>query len=140
MSNVRYSQFSPTAAILHNNSNITSGYRFTDDGTGIAEYAYGFRGGTGQNVINGDGPLLTSGTSMQTENERRTLFTSFEFDFTDTTTGYVQGNFALMASPGGGTACAKCCVRRSELPNIPSRSIHIADGRTTSATSVVGVG
>ena len=45
-----------------------------------------------------------------------------------------------MASPGGVSIFSKCCVRRSELPHMPSRSIHIAAGRTTSATSVVGVG
>jgi outer membrane receptor protein involved in Fe transport len=100
MSNVRYSQFSPTAAIFHNNSTITSGYRFSDDGTDIIEYPYGFRGGTSgaggaaNNVINGDGPLVTSGTPLIPESERRTLFTNFEFDFTDSLTGYVQGNYA----------------------------------------------
>ena len=45
-----------------------------------------------------------------------------------------------MASPGGVSILSKCWVRRSELPNMPSRSIHIAEGSTTSATSVVGVG
>jgi outer membrane receptor protein involved in Fe transport len=94
MNNVRFSQFAPTGTVLHNNSTITSGYRFTDAGTDIQEYAYGFRGGTGQNVINGDGPLATSGTPLRPDNERRTLFTNFEFDFTDTLTGYVQGNYA----------------------------------------------
>ena len=47
---------------------------------------------------------------------------------------------SLMASPGGASILSKCWVRRSELPNMPSRSIHIAAGNTTSATSVVGVG
>jgi len=96
MSNVRYSQFSPTAAIFDNSSLVESGYRFSDDGTDIEEYPYGFRGGTGQNVINGDGPLITSGTPLRAGNKRTTLFSNFEFDFTNTVTGYMQANYALL--------------------------------------------
>ena len=94
MDNVRLSQFSPDGAIYYNNVNITSGYRFTDDGTGIEPYAFGFRGGTGQNAINGDGPLATTGTTLQPSQNRKTAFTNFEYDFTPSTTGYVQARYA----------------------------------------------
>ena len=35
MENVRFSQFSPNGAIYHNDATLTSGVRFTDDGTGL---------------------------------------------------------------------------------------------------------
>src|SRR5690606_19260608 len=96
MANVRYSQFSPIGAIYSTSGDPenSSGYRFTDDGMGIEEYAYGYRGGTGQSTMNGDGPLATTGTTMRPSTERRTLFTNFEFNFTERTTGYFQGNYA----------------------------------------------
>src|SRR5690606_28821957 len=49
MQNVRYSQFSPNGAIYSNSdaADNTSGFRFTDDGIGVEEYAYGYRGGAG---------------------------------------------------------------------------------------------
>src|SRR5690606_33813933 len=77
MVNVRYSQFAPTGTIYSSSANNTSGFRFTEDGTGIEEYAYGVRGGTGRNTTNGDGPLVTSGTVMRPSTERRSLFTNF---------------------------------------------------------------
>ena len=39
---------------------------------------------------------------------------------------------SLMQSPGGFTNCSQCWVRRSELPNMPSRSIHMAEGKIIS--------
>ena len=98
MANVRYSQFAPAGTIYFNNANVTTDYRLTDDGTGIEEYALGFRGGLGSSAINGDGPLTTSGTPLRPSNETRSLFTNFEFDFTDRTTGYMQANYALTES------------------------------------------
>jgi hypothetical protein len=94
MANVRYSQFAPAGTIYFNNTNVTTNHRLTADGTGVEEYALGFRGGNGSNSINGDGPLVTTGTTLRPSNETRSLFTNFEYDFTDTTTAYVQGNYA----------------------------------------------
>jgi outer membrane receptor protein involved in Fe transport len=94
MANIRYSQFSPTGAIHHANSQLTTGYRFTEDGTDVEEYAYGFRGGTGSNSMNGDGPLVTSGTPMRPSSERRTFFSNFEFNVNERTTAYLQTNYA----------------------------------------------
>ena len=45
-----------------------------------------------------------------------------------------------LASPGGSTILFHCCVRRSVLPNTPSRSTQAAEGRIRSAIAVVGVG
>ena len=44
------------------------------------------------------------------------------------------------ASPGGSTAFSNTAVRRSALPNWPSRSTHMATGNTTSAYFVDRVG
>jgi outer membrane receptor protein involved in Fe transport len=96
LDNMRYSQFSPNGVILVTGQpNATTAYRFTADGTGIEEYALGYRGGSETTqAVNGDGPPITDGTSMRSENERRTLFTNFEFNFTERTTGYIQANYA----------------------------------------------
>ena len=45
-----------------------------------------------------------------------------------------------LASPGGSTAFSNTAVRRSPLPNWPSRSTHMAAGSTTSAYWVDSVG
>ena len=45
-----------------------------------------------------------------------------------------------LASPGGSTAFSNTAVRRSALPNWPSRSTHMATGSTTSAYCVDRVG
>ena len=45
-----------------------------------------------------------------------------------------------LASPGASTAFSKTAVRRSALPNWPSRSTHSATGNTTSAYCVDRVG
>src|SRR5690606_30976672 len=101
MSNVRYNQFQPTGAIYSTSINNTTGYRFSNIGDGVIdveEYAFGFRGGGGGafgpgSSMNGDGPLSTTGTTMTPGNDRRTVFSNFEFDFTERTTGYVQANY-----------------------------------------------
>jgi outer membrane receptor protein involved in Fe transport len=118
MSNVRYSQYSPTGAIYHNNASITSGYKFSEDGSSVDgnRYAYGFRGGAGSGAkptaMNGDGPLVTSDTVMRPSSERKTLFSNFEYSLTDRTTLYAQGNYAKTEgvnknSATAGTYCAR---------------------------------
>jgi outer membrane receptor protein involved in Fe transport len=94
MYNVRRSQFAPTGTLFFNNANVTSNLMFNTAGTDLEEYALGFRGGTGSNAINGDGPLATWLTAMRPESERKSLFLNFEFNFTERTTGYVQANYA----------------------------------------------
>jgi outer membrane receptor protein involved in Fe transport len=96
LDNMRYSQFSPNGVVLITGQpNATTGFRLTDDGTGIEEYALGYRGGaeTGQ-AVNGDGPVITDGTSLRSGNERKTLFANFEYNITERTTGYIQANYA----------------------------------------------
>jgi outer membrane receptor protein involved in Fe transport len=112
MGNVRYGQFSPNGAIYHNAVSYTSGYRFTADGQSAEEYAYGYRGGTGGQVMNGDGPLVTSGTAMRPSSERKTLFGNFEFNISERTTAYLQTNYARTSGENKqryttSTACAR---------------------------------
>ena len=103
MNNVRYSQFSPYGVIYENNTSVdpanpapTSGIRFTPDGTGIEEFAYGFRGASNQSsVMNGDGPVTTSGYSLRSQNERKIAFANFEYNFTETMTGYMQARYSV---------------------------------------------
>jgi molybdopterin molybdotransferase len=61
MANVRRSQFAPTGTIRLNNATFTTDWKFNKEGTELEEYALGFRGGTGSNAMNGDGPLATWG-------------------------------------------------------------------------------
>jgi outer membrane receptor protein involved in Fe transport len=90
----RRQQHAPTGTVRHANVLLTTGYRFTDDGTDVEEYAYGFRGGSGGQGLGGDGPLTTQGTVMRPSNERRTMFGNFEYNVSDTTTAYLQTNYA----------------------------------------------
>jgi outer membrane receptor protein involved in Fe transport len=102
MSNMRFSQFSPYGVLYENNTSTdptspppTRGIRFTADGTGVERFAYGYRGATNQgSVMNGDGPVTTSGSSLRSGSDRKTLFTNFEFNFTERTTGYLQTSYA----------------------------------------------
>jgi len=94
MANVRRSQFAPTGTLYFNNANVTSNYRFNDAGTDLEEYPLGFRGGTGNNAMNGDGPLATWNTVMQPSNERKSVFSNFEYDISSRTTAYVQARYA----------------------------------------------
>jgi outer membrane receptor protein involved in Fe transport len=105
-SNVRYSQFAPTGTIYVNNAATTTNYRFADavDPTtgrlGGEDYALGYRGGSAgvnnsglQNVMNGDGPLMTTGTTLRPSQESKQFFTSFEYDFTPSTTLSLQATY-----------------------------------------------
>ncbi len=116
MANVRYSQFSPTGAIYHNSVANAVGYRFSADGSAVDEYSYGYRGGTNtaatSGVMNGDGPLVTSGTAMRPSSDRKTLFSNFEYDLTGSTTAYLQANYAKTEGLNknrytSGTYCAR---------------------------------
>jgi hypothetical protein len=102
VTNVRYGQFAPTGMIASTSTNNTSGLRFSDNGRDVEEFAFGFRGGAGgagsglgTSVMNGDGPLLTSGTTVRPGNDRKTLFLNFEYDLNSRTTVYFQGNYVL---------------------------------------------
>jgi outer membrane receptor protein involved in Fe transport len=90
----RFSQFAPTGTILSSDAGNTSGWRFTADGTGVEEYAFGYRGGTGRSTMNGDGPLTTTAVAMRPSTERRTGFANFEYELRPGLTGYLQASFA----------------------------------------------
>jgi outer membrane receptor protein involved in Fe transport len=101
ISNVRYGQFAPNSMIASTNVNNTSGTFLTDNGRDVEQRPFGFRGGAGgtttglgSSVMNGDGPLLTSGTTIRPSSERKTLFMNFEYNVTETTSAYFQGNYA----------------------------------------------
>jgi len=101
MTNVRYSQFAPTGTLYVNDAAVNTDYRFSDDGTDVGQYALGYRGGLGNAftllpnpTINGDGPLVTSVQPLQPSNNRKTLFSNFEYDVTPTTTAYLEGRYA----------------------------------------------
>ncbi|MDQ2642098.1 MAG: TonB-dependent receptor [Pseudomonadota bacterium] len=136
MSNVRYSQYSPNGTLYHNNASITSGFRFTDDGSDVdgSRYAYGFRGGvsppgvTRPSAMNGDGPLVTTDTVMRPSSERKTLFTNFEYNLTETTTLYLQGNYAKTEglnknAPTAGTYCARFDAVGTVGTNAPAGTV-----------------
>jgi outer membrane receptor protein involved in Fe transport len=116
MSNYRRQQFAPSGTVHHNNSLLSTGYRFTEDGTDVEEYAYGFRGGTGQSAIGGDGPLVTEDTVMRPSSERRTLFTNFEYNVTERTTAYLQANYSETEGLNrNGYTTGNYCVRFNGL-------------------------
>ncbi len=112
MSNVRYSQYAPTGTIYFNDSSVNADYRFSVDGTGAEQYALGFRGGTGASVINGDGPVITSTVPLLPSNERKSIFSNFEFDITSRTTAYLQASYASTDAlnkngPTSGSYCSR---------------------------------
>jgi len=119
MANVRYSQYAPTGMLASTSANNTSGVWLTPDGRGVFQQPFGFNGGGGTgtsgfgtNAMNGDGPLLTSGTSMRPSTERKTFFANFEFDFSESMTGYVQANYSLTESENRQAYLASShCVR-----------------------------
>jgi outer membrane receptor protein involved in Fe transport len=120
MENVRFNQFSPYGAIYENNTSTdpnspppTSGYAFTADGMGIEPFAYGFRGARNlSSTMNGDGPLVTTDTVLRPESERKSFFTNFEFDFSESTTAYIQASYAMTDAENRnryttGTSCVR---------------------------------
>ncbi len=99
--NVRYNQWSPNGVIAATNAtpNATTGLRFVPTSNGlldVQEYALGLNGlNAGQgSVVNGDGPLATSLTTLAPANKRKTATSHFEVDFTDRMTGYLEGSWA----------------------------------------------
>ena len=115
-----------------------SEYRFSADGTGIEEYAYGFRGGTGSSVLNGDGPLTTFNQTMRPSNERKVFFTNFEYNFTERTTGYFQGNYSMTEGLNRnqwtqGTYCARFNEQGVRGTNAPAQAV-LTFGTTAGGT------
>jgi outer membrane receptor protein involved in Fe transport len=121
--NLRRSQWSENSAISLDDFAATSGYKFNDAGTDIVPYTTGFRGGgtrpfafsgfgSGNTVPDGDGPLGTYQNRLMTANDRKTLFSHFEFDFNERITGYAEGNYSDSsgANPQYGTV-EDVCVR-----------------------------
>ncbi len=130
MDDYRYSQYAPAGSIYSSDASNTSGFRFSDDGTGIEQYAYGYRGGSGRNTTGGDGPLLTRGLALLPRTERRTLFTNFEYALTDRMVGYLQGSHADVDSLNRNRATmSNACVRfnTTGVPAQPGGSARTGD-------------
>jgi len=98
MANVRFEQRWSEGALYHNDERATSGFHFDASGTGGTEYAYGYRGGASSGVnsgvVNGSGAVVTSTQTLLPSNERKVLFSNFEYNFTEMTTGYFQARYA----------------------------------------------
>ncbi len=143
MANVRFSQFSPYGVIYDNNTSVdpanpppTSGYRFTADGRNIEDFPYGFRGASSQSsVMNGDGPVTTSGSSLRSASDRKTLFTNFEYNFTERLTGYLQGNYSKTNGENRNNYTTSLACARFQTPGVLG-----AAGGTAKAGEVIYFG
>jgi outer membrane receptor protein involved in Fe transport len=130
MADVRYNQFSPSGVLWEGYSDNridrpapTTGYRFTSDGRDIEEFSYGFRGARNQSsAMNGDGPLSTTGTTLRPESERKNLFTNFEFDFTERTTGYLQASYAMTNANNTQRYTQTIGCARFDAPGVPAQT------------------
>jgi outer membrane receptor protein involved in Fe transport len=130
VNNLRYSQFTPNGAIISQNVANLSGYRFTDDGTDVEAYDFGYRGGAaaGASVVDGDGPLATSGTTMSPASERKTAFTHFEFDFTERLTGYAEASYALTEGVNRQFPTQLNACVRFDQPGVPGTTVAARPG------------
>ncbi len=133
---MRYSQFSPNGVIYVTGQPFaTSAYRFTADGTNIEEYALGYRGGNSSaSAINGDGPVVTSGTSLQAGTQRKTAFSNFEYDFTSRTTGYLQASYATTTGTNKNTYTTSTNCVRFNQPGVAA----VAPGSAPAGTVIPG--
>jgi outer membrane receptor protein involved in Fe transport len=110
--NVRFEQRWAEGALYHNDERATSGFRFDAGGEGGREYAYGYRGGVSTSVVNGSGQLVTSTATLLPSNERKVLFSNFEYELAENTTGYFQARYANTQAENRnlqttGTYCAR---------------------------------
>ncbi|MEO8314014.1 MAG: TonB-dependent receptor [Pseudomonadota bacterium] len=151
--NVRYSQWGGDTAdeyangtVFHNNVALTSGFRMTEDGTGIVEYPYGLRGGASAastssapaTAINGDGPVTTAGVPMRPAQDRKTFFGNFEFNITERTTAYAQANYAkTVAVNNNRFTLSNQCVRFN-TPTAAGTNVGIGTVYFSSATASNG--
>lgn len=112
MSNVRYEQRWAEGALFHNDALATSGFRFDASGANGTEYAYGYRGGASTSAVNGSGDVVTSTQNLLPSNERKVLFSNFEYNLTERTTAYLQARYANTRAENRnlqttGTYCAR---------------------------------
>jgi outer membrane receptor protein involved in Fe transport len=134
VSNLRYSQFAPTGMLASTSTATTSGLYLTDDGKDVFRQAFGFNGGGGTGTaglgtaaMNGDGPLLTSGTAIRPDNQRKTLFSNFEYDVSDRTTLYFQGNYSKTEATNRNRYTATTNCVRFNSPGINGTNGAVGD-------------
>jgi outer membrane receptor protein involved in Fe transport len=135
MANVRYSQFAPTGMVASTSANNTSGIWISPDGRDVYTQPFGFRGGAsatggsalGANAMNGDGPLLTSGTSMRPATERGTFFANFEYDINDKATAYFQGNYSRTEAENRNRYTSTLSCVRFDSPGVNGTNGAVGD-------------
>jgi outer membrane receptor protein involved in Fe transport len=142
MSNVRYSQFAPTGTIYVNNVATTTNFRFADavdpltGRLGGEDYALGYRGGgrgfgtSGfvSNIMNGDGPLMTTGTTLRPSQDSKQFFANFDYDFTPTTTLSLQATYGMTNGLNKNRYTSGNYCARFDSPTTPSRGTNAQAG------------
>jgi len=95
MSNLRVNQTSPFAVIFNGTPGATQAVGADAAGTGVIPFNIGQYGTRSpmQTAIGGDGDLLNRGATLYPQIDRRTAFTHFNMDFTDSLTGYAEGSY-----------------------------------------------
>jgi hypothetical protein len=136
LSNVRRSQFAPTGTIFVNSVAATTNYRFADavdpltGRLGGEDYALGFRGGNAtSNVVNGDGPLMTSDTTLRPQQTSKQFFANFDFDFTETTTLSLQATYGMTDALNTQRYTQGTYCTRFDSPTTPSRGTNATAGQ-----------
>jgi outer membrane receptor protein involved in Fe transport len=124
--NLRFEQRWSEGAIYHNDERATSGFHFDASGVGGTEYAYGYRGGASPvgggfpSVVNGSGQLATSTSTLLPSNERKVFFSNFEYNLTDSTTGYFQARYANTQAENRNLQTTGNYCARFDSPGQPS--------------------
>ena len=72
--------------------------------------------------MNGDGPLVTSGTAMRPSSERKTLFGNFEFNISERTTAYLQTNYARTSGENKQRYTTATTCARFDTPGVVGTS------------------
>jgi outer membrane receptor protein involved in Fe transport len=140
LQNTRYSNFSPTSTLYVNSAAITTNYRFdnqVDPNTGLLggeTYALGYNGGVADafggapNVMNGDGPLATSGQTLRPSQSSKQFFANFDYDFTPTTTMSVQATYGTTDGLNKNRYTRGDYCARFDSPVNPSRGTNAQSG------------
>lgn len=99
-SNVRLNQLSTAGVIVNRHANAATASQLTAAGTDVSPFAIGQEGWrtVGGNVVGGDGPGLNRNIALYPDLERKTSYSRMSFDFTDTTTGFVEASYGVVTA------------------------------------------
>lgn len=95
MTNRTVNQSNYYGVIFNGNAGATTAISADINGTGTTPFTigqYGTRSPT-QTSIGGDGALVTEGNTLMPEVERKTAYTHFTFEVTDSLSAYAEGSF-----------------------------------------------